>query len=216
MLGQRRRWVDNDRPQQLFHRLALERVREGAHSEEQNPERPDVVRGRVPLIARQLGRHVVGSADASLAQRRPMVENRRESKVRQLDVVLRVEQNVCRLQIAVEHHAMVAVRKPGRDLTEPLHHLRLGEVVAERTLVLHSGVQIAVRRVLENDDERVAVNKRVFLPDDVRVVERREHANLGNRVLHMLHRKVHHVDLLEDHGGSIRAPPRERHDTRRP
>ena len=89
------------------------------------------------------------------------------------DAVL-VEQEVGRLDVAVEHAAAVRVRQRGRDVTTDARRLRDGQA---RALVEHRPQASTLEKF--EDHERHFVLAPVVHGDDVRMMERRRELRLG-------------------------------------
>ena len=103
--------------QQVDRARRLEREPPREHPEQDHAERVDVARGRGGLSRSLLRRHVRGRSDqrAGLRQR-VHAGHPGDAEVRDLGATLLVEEDVRRLQVAVDEPVLVRVREPGRDL----------------------------------------------------------------------------------------------------
>lgn len=117
----------------LFEELGNALVVEGQGAAEQGVENdaaaPDVDLGAGIHVARDHLRRRVVRAAARRPQELPVPRHVRESKVRDLHVLVRVQQQVLRLQIPVHHAVVVAVLHAGHDLLEEAARLRFGQLL---------------------------------------------------------------------------------------
>ena len=102
--------------------LALERHAPGEHLPEDDAERVDVGRGRDRAAARLLGREVLARPEhrAGLGHAVLDVERARDAEVRDLDLALLAEQDVLRLDVAVDEAVVVREGQPVRDVEREL------------------------------------------------------------------------------------------------
>ena len=143
----------------------LERQTPAQHSIEKNTECVDVARRRRGLSRRLLGRHVAGGADHRPSRRqRIRVSDSGDPEIADLRASLIVEENVCRLQIAMDHAARVGMGESGRDV--------LGDascLITPQRAVRQPFLERAARDVLEHDVRPVCLTSVIEQLHDVRV-----------------------------------------------
>mmetsp|Transcript_82673 Transcript_82673/g.256767 ORF Transcript_82673/g.256767 Transcript_82673/m.256767 type:complete len:219 (+) Transcript_82673:148-804(+) len=83
------------------------------HLVDEDAEGPPVYGLPVALVEQDLWGNVLGRAAEGV---RPMVDDLREAKVRELHVAVEVDENVLRLQVPVDYVLLVAVLEDGRNL----------------------------------------------------------------------------------------------------
>ncbi len=103
---------------------------EGAHLVEDDSEGPDVGFETVGLALDDLGRKVVRSAHDGVGLGEGVFEDASDAEVAELDVVLAGEEDVLRLQVAVQDLLLVTVLQRKGHLREPIEDLGFGEVLA--------------------------------------------------------------------------------------
>mmetsp|Transcript_48062 Transcript_48062/g.148315 ORF Transcript_48062/g.148315 Transcript_48062/m.148315 type:complete len:343 (-) Transcript_48062:141-1169(-) len=147
---------------------------------QQDPHRPPVHRLAVALALDHLGRQVLGRP----AQReRPLRHLLREPEVRDLDVPLVVQQQVLRLQVAVDDVF-------GVHVLEREHQLRvveLGHVVGEPPRRAQVREHLAPDDELEHKVQLLLVLERRPHVHDERVLQLHQDPLLRDDVLHLLH-----------------------------
>mmetsp|Transcript_46173 Transcript_46173/g.128323 ORF Transcript_46173/g.128323 Transcript_46173/m.128323 type:complete len:311 (+) Transcript_46173:496-1428(+) len=193
-----------DELQQLAHanvvpaaELRLPRRRESHHLVQDAAERPDVGPAVVGLALAQLGAHVEGRAALCHRQRRARRERLGQPKVAQLDVAARREEDILRLEIAVEHLDVVVAVGEGRgELVRDTQHRRLLEPCPHTLLGRYAAREVAARGVLHADVERFAEGVRVLVCHHVRVAELLEHTHLVERRVAFFRRQAFERDLL--------------------
>ncbi len=111
--------------------LTLERTLAGQELERDDRKRIEVARGRGPLATRLLGRQVArGADDRPGLGERAEIGCARDSEVGDLDALVVVQQQVRRLDVAVDDPVGVRGVEGGRGLPEPLE--RHGPPAARR------------------------------------------------------------------------------------
>ena len=178
--GQRRRRFLELAAKDLDGARRLEREPPRQHPVEDDSEGVDVARGRHRLALRLLRGHVRGGP-----HQRPRIRegvragHPRDAEVGDLRAALLVEDDVRRLQVAVDQPSVVRVREPGRDLgRDPLalgvvQRLPRGETIFQRAAgkMLEDHVPPAVRASVVEE------------PADVRMGERRDRLGLALEAL---------------------------------
>ena len=168
----RRRRVAHD----LHHERRLrartaKRVLERAQLDERHAERPDVRLLIVGLARAQLGREIARRAHEGGGEVGGAGEHARDAKVADLDRVVRAQEDVVRLDVAV--HDMVCVDRMKTE--EQLKHVSPHGVLGERPLRLlvvgERRVQRPVRRVLHDQEELARVEEGVVVADDEWVLQ---------------------------------------------
>jgi hypothetical protein len=101
---------------ELGHRSTFERKHARQHPEEQHAERIDVARGLRRLARHLLGGDVGSRPDDHSRLRRRLTACSRDPEVRQFRPALTVEDNIRRLQVAMDDSISVRVRETGRDV----------------------------------------------------------------------------------------------------
>ncbi|GIX65340.1 colanic acid biosynthesis glycosyltransferase WcaI [Babesia caballi] len=138
----------------------------------------------VPLEREHLGRDV-GHRPAGLRQELLGPAQRREAKVRQLDggrLALVREQNVLRLDVAVDDAALVQVRHDLQQLADDAVRVRLGEAVP----LVDQVVQLPAADELHHDVQRVAHVAHVLEVYHVLVPEEAEDGDLAAQQVALL------------------------------
>jgi hypothetical protein len=122
----RRRGLVQLAAEQVDRARRLEREPPGKHPVENHPERVDVARRRGGLSRRLLRRHVRGRPDqrAGLGER-VHAGHSRDPEVRDLGSAFLVEEDVGRLEVAMDQAAVVRVRETGGDLARDRLCLRV-------------------------------------------------------------------------------------------
>ena len=160
----------------LDERRAAVRRPAGEAVVEQRPERVDVGAAVERVALRLLGRDVVAGSEhpPGIRQRRRVVDAR-DAEVGQLGVAVRGQQHVVRLDVAMDHAALVGVRERRGHLDGDRERLRDRQGALQRDAL----VQVAPVDELA-DDERAPVGlAAVDDRDDARVREQRERARLA-------------------------------------
>ena len=144
--------------------------------EQDHAERIDVARGGGAFSRSLLRRHVRGRSDqrAGLRQR-VHAGHPGNAEVRDLGATLLVEEDVRRLQVAVDEPVLVRVREPGSDLGRD----RPGLGVRERPAVAEALLERAARQVLEDHERPPALASVVVEAADVRVRQRSDGPRLA-------------------------------------
>jgi hypothetical protein len=154
---------------------ALEGQSAGEQPVDNDTERIDVGRGRGRFATHLFGRDVCGRAEnRSGVGQRVCPLNPRDAEVRDLRTSLRIEQDVARLQISVDHAMFVCMGEPGGDIARDLSNLIVGDVDTVR----ESLVERTSGEVLEDHVPPLLVPEVEEL-DDVRMRERRDGARLS-------------------------------------
>jgi hypothetical protein len=139
------------------------------HPEQEHPERVDVARGRDRLPGRLLGRHVRRSPDERAGVRqRVRTRHPGDAEVRDLRPPFFVEDDVRRLEVAMDESALVRVREPGGNLGRDRLRFRIVERLTRRQAILER----AARQVLEDHVRPSPLAPVVEEPADVRMRER--------------------------------------------
>ena len=174
--------VELDRVVGRKRRLAREAL------EGEDADGPPVDAETVPLDEDHLGREVLGRA----AERpRAVGEHLGEAKVDELEVAVGVEQQILRLEVAVDDVERVQVRDDRRHLRDVEDDLRL----VERRLPPEHRVELAALHQLEQHVQLALVVVRRVQPHHERVVARGEDLLLGDDVRLLLG----HDDLVLAH-----------------
>ena len=174
------------------------------HFIEQDAECPDVGGGSVGDAEDDLGGHVLeGAADGAL-EVGGGGESGGPAEVAEFDVELVVEQHVFGLDVPVEHPPLVQVPQRPRGAAEEAQRQPAGQPL----LRVDEVEEAPVRRVLEQDVDRVADLQAVDELDDVRVAELRVQTDLQPQVLPVLLLQLGDVDLITSRFSARRAPRR--------
>ena len=151
-------------------------------------------RGSTRVAHRLLGGDVVGGAEHAAGRGHPvLLELARDPEVGQLRPTLGVDQDVLRLDVAVDHVARVGDAEPPGDLD------RVGDRLlgVERADAADPLLQRLPFDVLEDDVGVAAVLAGVDHRDDVRVGELRDRPRLLAEALELIgllgHLAVHHL-----------------------
>ena len=174
--------------------LADERSVAGQQLPEHDPQRVDVGRRRDLLAAGLLGREVLGGAEhrARLRDAVLHVQRARNAEVGDLDLALAAEEDVLRLDVAMDEPTVVRkcepVGDPERELERPPHRQFPG--------AQHELLEVLAVDVLEDDVLPSVVVPAVDDGDDVRVREPRDRARLAAEALEVF--RILGVVLVED------------------
>uniref|UniRef100_A0A182Q467 Uncharacterized protein n=1 Tax=Anopheles farauti TaxID=69004 RepID=A0A182Q467_9DIPT len=161
----------------------------GRHLVHEHTERPPVDRLVVALAQDDLRREILGRA----AQRPgSALDALREPKVRHLQVALRVDQQILRLQIAVDQIEIVQVLEREHDLGGVEARVRLGEPADLAQVREH----LAARHVLQHHVQVRVVLEVELETDQERERDRLKDALLVQRVLDLL--QLHHLLFVQD------------------
>jgi hypothetical protein len=184
-LAQPLRLAERDGEEDLLERLAVERLHQGERLVEHDAERVDV--GAVvdgdPLGERLLGAQVVRRAgDVAGAREAARLLVLREAEVGEVRGALLVEEDVLRLDVAVDHAVLVDVRqrlgdlerRPERLLDRAAQRGRVGAPHRLRALAaarLDPLVEVAARHPLHGEEAHPAVGARFEELHDVGVAQ---------------------------------------------
>ncbi len=131
-----------------------------------------------------LGRHVIDRADHRSRQRQAVVVLPRQAEVEQLGLVLDSEQDIGRLDVAMDHLEAMNLAQRGGDLVDDA--AQFGG--RHRAALFHVVFQILADHVLHDDvpeDRRLRVVAGhvpgIECGDDVRVPQAGDHAHLGGK-----------------------------------
>ena len=89
----------------------------------------------------------------------------RQAHIQNLDHARRVEQQICRLDVAVNHALFVSELQPARRLNDAVD----GLLDRQRPLLLHNRRQVIAGNVLHDKERRTVLLSRIEGPDDVGV-----------------------------------------------
>ena len=197
---QRRVVAADDFHGEAVHVARVKRVAECGEFVEDAAEGPHVRLVRVPLLPHELGAHVERRADARLREVGRLVEDARDAEVTELDRVVVHQEDVLRLDVAVDHTvALVDVHQREAQLREPLDDVRLRDLLPPLLVRLDPRVQVAARAERHHDAELVGrlVDERVVVRADVRVAQLLQQLRLLERRL-PLALVARQLDLLHD------------------
>ncbi len=165
---------------------ALERPRTAEQLVQHDAERVDVGRGGDPLAGELLGRGVVGGercpgrfGRAFGAAGRFRVQELRDAEVEELHPAVGVDQDVARLEIAMDHEVAMGVAHRVADLAEQLQPFV--EVAAARAAVL--GERQPFDELEDGVGAPVGGDAAVEQPGDPRVLQSRQDPALGAEAL---------------------------------
>mmetsp|Transcript_31688 Transcript_31688/g.94138 ORF Transcript_31688/g.94138 Transcript_31688/m.94138 type:complete len:283 (+) Transcript_31688:436-1284(+) len=159
---------------------------------------PDVGTPVVGLPEADLGAQVVGCADLRLCASRRALHDLRDAEVTDLDVVALGEEEVARLEVAMDDVHVVDVLQREDCLSEPAEHQILREVRAVLPVLLDPGGEVPTFAVVHGDAEPAVFVEALAVPDDVRVLQRGQHLALLQRVVPLLPGCPAEVDHLDD------------------
>jgi hypothetical protein len=163
--------------------LAAERRLAGQHLVEDDPERVDVGLAGHLVAERLLRGDVVGRAEHAPGRGQPLrLERPRDPEVGHLRPALGVDQDVLRLDVAVDEHLGVRGRQRSSDLDRVGHGLADGQPAEPADSLLE---RLALD-VLEHDVRRAVVLAGVDHGDDVRVREPGHRARLAAEALELV------------------------------
>ena len=140
------------------------------------PEAPHVGLVIVGLILANLWGEVVGRADGGGGELVGSSEHFAHAEIAKLAPSVGGEKDVLRLEVAVEHLAIVDVLQPEKYLGEPVHDRGLGE--GSTSLRLDSLVQVAAGAVVLHDAQLAALGEGLETGDDVGVMQRAQELRL--------------------------------------
>ena len=172
------------------------RLLQRTHLVEDAAQRPHVALVGVGLVLADLGRHVVRCADHSARCRHRALHNLRDPKVAQLHEVFG-DEDVLRLEVAVQDLLGVDVVQRHHQLDEPVEHLGLREVIFLLRPPLDGCREVAALTVGHHDAQAVAVQEVLAVPHDARVVQRAKHLHLLLCVSSLLGAVGLHLNLLQ-------------------
>src|SRR5581483_3971385 len=209
-LGSARR----DRLEELGQVRARERRPPGERLVEEPAQAPDVARHGRSLAARLLGREIRRRPEERPRARQALRvrDLLREPEVDELGLALLVEEDVLRLQVAVEKATLVRVVDGARELREERPRL-LGR---ERSLAPQALAERAAPEELHGDEARRLLERDLEDADDVRMLERERGARLAREApeRRLAVRPLGLGEDLERDLEPVRAPPRARDDAR--
>ena len=169
---------------------------EGAHLEQDASECPDVRVEGVRPVPPNLRGHVVRGANLGVGH--VVLHQLRDAEVPELDNLAGHAQHVRRLHVAVEDLLRVERLEAPGNLDEVGPDEVLGEKLALSLALAQRPGEITEGSVLHDDAQAVAVDERLVEAADGRVLlNRREQANLVDRILALLLGEVAHVRLLQ-------------------
>lgn len=158
--------------------VGSESMLECAELVEYYTQRPDIGLARVRLRFAGLRRHVVGSSDDGLGVCIRGLQDTRNAEVTKLNRQVTSKEDVLRLQVAMYDPPAVDVFECQADLNEPVPDLPFIEVFAVLYLALDVVAQVADFAVLHDNDERLLRKERLFIRDDVLMVQVLEEVDL--------------------------------------
>jgi hypothetical protein len=180
--------------EELVHAPAAEGRLEAAQLVHDASEGPDVAVEAVGVVVPDLGTGVVRSA--GLRERQP-IEFLGDVEVADLDFVLGAEEDVGGLEVAVDDVGGVQVLESCEYLHSVLPDLILEEPLCVFEACLDELGEVALRGQLHHDAQvaALAVEERLPVLNDVRVLDRRQDSDLIQRVLFILLFEVHDLHL---------------------
>ena len=176
--GNRRRLLIEDLEGERRKVLGFEWVLQCRHLVEDAAERPHVRSHAVRRVVEQLGAQIVRRAAHCPRERARGVEHLGDAKVAELDDAAPRQEDVGRLEVAVQDAPRVQVLERQRHLDEPVQQLRLAQRAGRLPEGLYSVLEVAALAVLHEEVELRARAQRVDVLHDVRVVELREQLRL--------------------------------------
>ena len=195
-LGQRGDLSLHNLEPELLHAPRLEGHGEGAHLEQDASECPDVRVEGVRPVPPNLRGHVVRGANLGVGH--VVLHQLRDAEVPELDNLAGHAQHVRRLHVAVKDLLRVERLEAPGNLDEVGPDEVLGEKLALSLALAQRPGEITEGSVLHDDAQAVAVDERLVEAADGRVLlNRREQANLVDRILALLLGEVAHVRLLQ-------------------
>ena len=164
--------------------LADERHVTGQQLPEHDSERVDIGRGRDRLAARLLGREVFAGAEHRPGLRDAVIDVQRagDAEVGHLHLALAAEEDVLRLDVAVDEPVVVREREPVGDRERELERPSDRQPARPEDELL----EVLAVDVLEDDELPAVVVATVDDGDDVRVREPRDRARLAAEALEVL------------------------------
>ena len=162
-------------------------------------EGPHVARAAVALAIDELGREVERRAHARVRHAERLVEHSRDAKVAQPHLASRGQEDVLRLQVAVQHAAGVGVAQCEPEHGHPLEDRRLGERRSQLLLLVDGQSKVAAVSKVHEQEQASAVFKVLVQLDDVTAVfQQIQHLALAQRLLSLRRFHVRHVYPLEN------------------
>ena len=156
-------------------RLPVERGGAREQLEEHHAGGVDVAGRRQLVAAHLLGREVSGRADDLVGAPGGHARGAHQAEVGELDRVVRADEHVVRLEVAVDHVRRVR----GREPREHRAHHRGGRVRRHRPALGEQLAQSASRDQLHDQEDHVAVRAEVVDADEVGVRQLRHRAGLA-------------------------------------
>ena len=167
----------------------------------------------VSLIAAELRRHIVWSANDSTSHVERFVECLRDAKVAHFDSVITIQEEILRLQVPVQDAALL-VDEVERD--EKLHNPAHREVVWESRspgcalLLAQARPEVPVRSKLHDNAQKALVAQRLVISRHIRVLNLGQTVGLVDRILALLAADAAHSHAFRDQQRTIAAPPDQR------
>lgn len=177
--------------------LVLKGEKASEHREEDDAAGPDVdLRAEVPLTFNHFGRRVARTA-ARCLELHALFVRVGETEVDQLQVLLVVEQQILRFQVAMHDAQLVQVLNRALDLLEVLAGFLLRELLLLDDVV----EEFAPRHVLHDEEKLVGRFDDLEELDDVGVADHLQDLDLSRDALHV--GLLHDFFLLQDFNSNL-------------